>query len=335
LRICLTAAFGNAVRRAYGLVIGSGRPEFESFSVMPSNDNSIREPAVGLNYRLTPENGVLLLTGDSLSNKREAEMIKRLSVFWVALFLGFFVLTYNIAYDSAGDGEFICGDTNGDTSVDILDITYLINSLYQSGPPVGQPEAADVNLDGKINILDILYLISYLYKGGQQLCPTPELPAYQKYLFEVEYFNAAWWYGLNGFYIDSSGYVYQYNHSDEVWDTAAPPLLTEADLTAKYSHGNVLIGFVDPDSLLAKFLMVESAGQGPFFGPVTVCFDFGGIRYMAYQLDTVTWGYNTVLLRQTGDVCIKNLSPAAQDLIEWLDSINDAYANPYCNCPDK
>jgi len=66
----------------------------------------------------------------------------------------------------------LCGDVNTDGIVNILDITFLIDYLY-NGPPAEPFDAADVNDDGAVNILDVTYLINYLYKGG----PAPDCPA--------------------------------------------------------------------------------------------------------------------------------------------------------------
>ncbi|MCX6828617.1 MAG: hypothetical protein NT002_04975 [candidate division Zixibacteria bacterium] len=64
----------------------------------------------------------------------------------------------------AGD----CGDVNGSETVNIQDITYLINFLYKGGPA---PFCAlgDVNNSGIVNIQDITYLINFLYKDGADL----------------------------------------------------------------------------------------------------------------------------------------------------------------------
>ena len=64
------------------------------------------------------------------------------------------------------NGEYICGDVNYEYSVNILDIVYLINYLYKSGPAPSPTESGDVNHDTMINILDIVYLINYIYKNG-------------------------------------------------------------------------------------------------------------------------------------------------------------------------
>jgi uncharacterized Ntn-hydrolase superfamily protein len=67
----------------------------------------------------------------------------------------------------------LCGDANGDFTHNILDISYLINYLYQEGPiPFPFIEVGDCNGDGTINILDITYMIAHLYMGG----PAPMCP---------------------------------------------------------------------------------------------------------------------------------------------------------------
>lgn len=65
-----------------------------------------------------------------------------------------------------------CGDVNDDDAINLLDITYLLAYLYQSGSePICEIIfeglfCADVNNSGEINILDITYLIEYLYNSG-------------------------------------------------------------------------------------------------------------------------------------------------------------------------
>ncbi len=67
---------------------------------------------------------------------------------------------------------FICGDTDGDELINILDIVYLINYKYKSGPAPDPLESADVNNDELVNILDIVYLINFKYKEGPEpICP--------------------------------------------------------------------------------------------------------------------------------------------------------------------
>lgn len=83
---------------------------------------------------------------------------------------------YNPGQDDAngndiGDAcDYICGDIDGDRSINILDIVYLINNLYKSGPDPDPIESADVNHDAMVNILDIVHIINFIYKNG----PVPQ-----------------------------------------------------------------------------------------------------------------------------------------------------------------
>ncbi len=64
--------------------------------------------------------------------------------------------------------SFLSGDCNGDLTVDILDITYLIAFLYKDGPMPDPYAAGDANGNVVVNILDITYLINYKYRGGPE-----------------------------------------------------------------------------------------------------------------------------------------------------------------------
>ncbi|MCP4704524.1 MAG: hypothetical protein GY865_07930 [candidate division Zixibacteria bacterium] len=62
--------------------------------------------------------------------------------------------------------DYVCGDIDGISGINILDVVFLINNLYKSGPDSDPIESADVNHDLTINILDVVYLINNLYKAG-------------------------------------------------------------------------------------------------------------------------------------------------------------------------
>ncbi len=63
---------------------------------------------------------------------------------------------------------FECGDATNDGAVNILDMIYIINYKYKSGPEPEILESADVNSDTRIDILDIVYLINFKYKSGPE-----------------------------------------------------------------------------------------------------------------------------------------------------------------------
>jgi hypothetical protein len=60
------------------------------------------------------------------------------------------------------------GDANGDWTLNVGDVFYVINYLFASGPPPAG--LADVNGDGTLNVLDVFYLINHLFAGG----PAPK-----------------------------------------------------------------------------------------------------------------------------------------------------------------
>jgi hypothetical protein len=64
----------------------------------------------------------------------------------------------------------IPGDVTGDEKVDIADVLFLINYLFQQGPSFVPLEIADVNCDDVVDIADLVYLINYLFVEG----PLPQ-----------------------------------------------------------------------------------------------------------------------------------------------------------------
>jgi len=65
---------------------------------------------------------------------------------------------------------YVCGDANGDATVNISDAIYTIGYIYKGGPAPKPLEAADANCDQTINIADPVYLINYIFKGGPEPC---------------------------------------------------------------------------------------------------------------------------------------------------------------------
>ncbi len=73
--------------------------------------------------------------------------------------------TSNPGYFSEKGGTFLRGDVNGDGSVNISDVTALIDYLLSSNPSGVNLTAADCNQDGNVNISDVTALIDYLLSG--------------------------------------------------------------------------------------------------------------------------------------------------------------------------
>lgn len=82
--------------------------------------------------------------------------------------------------DSDGDGvgdvcDWICGDANGDESVNVGDAVFLVNLVFHNGPLPIPEIAGDVNCDESINIGDAVYVINFVFKPGSPV-PCQDCP---------------------------------------------------------------------------------------------------------------------------------------------------------------
>ncbi|MBN2226676.1 MAG: hypothetical protein JW763_04875 [candidate division Zixibacteria bacterium] len=61
----------------------------------------------------------------------------------------------------------VLGDVNNDAALNLLDVLYLVDYVYNEGPdPVGSILAGDADWNTKVNLLDILFLITHIYQEG-------------------------------------------------------------------------------------------------------------------------------------------------------------------------
>lgn len=58
------------------------------------------------------------------------------------------------------------GDVNSDVYIDLVDIVYLINYVFRSGPEPVILESGNVNCDWSIDAADIVFLVNYVLKSG-------------------------------------------------------------------------------------------------------------------------------------------------------------------------
>ncbi len=69
------------------------------------------------------------------------------------------------------EGDFTCiglisGDANGDKTVDVGDIVFLIGHVFLGGICPCPITTGDATGDGTLNVGDIVYLVNYVFKGG-------------------------------------------------------------------------------------------------------------------------------------------------------------------------
>lgn len=70
-----------------------------------------------------------------------------------------------------GSGNFVRGDSNGDGSINLVDVVYSLNYLFLNGPG-DCLKAQDINDDGNVNLPDPVTLLGYLFLSG----PDPVAP---------------------------------------------------------------------------------------------------------------------------------------------------------------
>jgi len=70
---------------------------------------------------------------------------------------------------------FVRGDVDGSGSIDIADLTYLVDYLFRGGPLPPCTEGGNVDGDAgnQINVGDLTYLVAYLFRGGPPPPPSP------------------------------------------------------------------------------------------------------------------------------------------------------------------
>jgi hypothetical protein len=98
--------------------------------------------------------------------------------------------TKGVAGTILNANPYVCGDANGNGTVALNDVSFLVNYIFNNGP--APPDYLAANADGvsgpdtTVNIADVRYLLAFLYEGG----PAPsqcnstgenwsELPGYE------------------------------------------------------------------------------------------------------------------------------------------------------------
>ncbi|MCK4386302.1 MAG: hypothetical protein KAW52_08575, partial [candidate division Zixibacteria bacterium] len=74
-----------------------------------------------------------------------------------------------------GCWSYVCGDANADSTVDVVDVVYLINYLFNETSAPDPLGAGDANCDGtthepNVDVVDVVYLINYLFTEGPPPC---------------------------------------------------------------------------------------------------------------------------------------------------------------------
>jgi serine protease len=62
------------------------------------------------------------------------------------------------------------GDVNQSGTINVVDLSYLVQFLFQGGPSPVPLTSGDVNCSGGTNVVDLVYLVNRLFSGGPPPC---------------------------------------------------------------------------------------------------------------------------------------------------------------------
>lgn len=156
--------------------------------------------------------------------------------------------------------------------------------------------------------------------------PTPPLPSpEQKIMFEMSYSNFAWGTVFSGMYITSDGSVFQYDYrinepGSPIPYTKFTHSMTEAQITEKHGSTPKKIATVDLQEMQTQWGLSYAAANGALLVSSN-CRDYGLLNFVAYHYDPQLKTYSAILLKGIGDAGIKNTAPAADELVEWLQTV--------------
>jgi hypothetical protein len=64
----------------------------------------------------------------------------------------------------------LCGDTDGDGTLSVADVVFIVNFIFGDGMYPSPPTAGDPDCTGDIDIADAVYLVSYIFAHGSAPC---------------------------------------------------------------------------------------------------------------------------------------------------------------------
>lgn len=164
-----------------------------------------------------------------------------------------------------------------------------------------------------------LSLVSCCAKSCPPIESSRNCDIKQKILFHLAYFNYAWGYQNNGFFIDNEGLIKYYNiKSEKDWRKADSGYYSKTDLEYNYRAADSITGKVDRVELCHYYNLIESASEQKLSKRVHSAYDAGASTFIAYIWDENREKYKMVFLSMEGDFSRDNLNPNAIAIADWL-----------------
>jgi hypothetical protein len=156
-------------------------------------------------------------------------------------------------------------------------------------------------------------------------------PTDQIVLFSYSYINHAWGYQNRGWFINNHGLAKAFRVTDQnLWHEAEKSgpdsgYISQRDLLADYNLADKIIFEYSHFIINGKIELIPKAAAGENSPLEHSAYDAGRGKYSAYYFDKAKGKYKEVVLSISGDWTQTNLSPAADTLNEWLQTLQPIY----------
>jgi len=174
----------------------------------------------------------------------------------------------------------------------------------------------------KTNLLSFITLLLFTFLACNKNSSQKELCSQQKILFQYEFTNFAWGYQHTGWFIDTAGCIYSYSLPENWNYTDSSGTISSLAMEQNLSKAYAIAYAIDKIDLNKKIELLYKASVGTISEPKQEIFDAGYVIFTGYIFNKNLASYKPILLKQTGDFRIENDSKAAEDLYNWLLSIN-------------
>jgi hypothetical protein len=182
-------------------------------------------------------------------------------------------------------------------------------------------------------IVPIILIISLISCSSEMHKTHSPKPIAQPVIFHHYFINYAWGYQNRGWFIDNKGIMMAYQiskGSDWSQVETSPPdsgYITKAALLANYQHADKAVYRIPYVEVRNNYDIIGKAADGDITARTRGAYDAGLVMNVAYLWDPSRGKFKAILLSQSGDWEMYNISPAAEEINRWLNDLNKYYAD--------